>query len=332
MGKRLIFQDRVYGEIEFAEPVLEELIRTIPMERLKGVRQGGPVYYIDKRYDVTRFEHSLGVCYLLHRFGASIEEQVAGLLHDVSHTAFSHVADYVFPNKRYEFHDEFFERVVRDSEIPKILYDYGLDLEKVLRRENFHLLDADLPDLSADRLDYSFRDLQNYGLFSQKDSLAMLDSLEVRDEKFVFRDAQAAKDYAVKFMMGDVVLWRHPSSAMVFDLMANAIRRAFEVGVMKVHDFYGVDDEIFGLLLGQHDPVIKENVQSIQSGSCYSFAQKEEAEKEVPAKIRFVDPPVIALKGDLKRLSEADPTMKEWFAFYAAQPKNVLIKRVSYKL
>ena len=41
------------------------------------------------------FEHSLGVYLLLRRLGADRREQVAGLLHDISHTAFSHAVDFL---------------------------------------------------------------------------------------------------------------------------------------------------------------------------------------------------------------------------------------------
>ncbi len=37
---------------------------------------------------------------LVNRLGGSLEEQIAALLHDVSHTAFSHVIDYVLEQKR----------------------------------------------------------------------------------------------------------------------------------------------------------------------------------------------------------------------------------------
>jgi len=50
----------------------------------------------------TRFDHSVGVMLLIRKLGAGsspasalLKEQVAALLHDVSHTAFSHVIDYV---------------------------------------------------------------------------------------------------------------------------------------------------------------------------------------------------------------------------------------------
>ena len=45
---------------------------------------------------ITRYEHSVGVMLLARRVGGGLREQVAALLHDVSHTAFSHVIDHVF--------------------------------------------------------------------------------------------------------------------------------------------------------------------------------------------------------------------------------------------
>lgn len=50
---------------------------------------------MNKEWNVTRFDHSVGVMLLVKKLGGSVEEQIAGLLHDVSHTAFSHVVDYV---------------------------------------------------------------------------------------------------------------------------------------------------------------------------------------------------------------------------------------------
>ena len=82
------WQDRVYGETEIADPALLGLIGAPTFQRLRGVRQAGPSAIAFPFKDVTRFEHSLGVHVLLRRLGASRKEQVAGLLHDISHTAF----------------------------------------------------------------------------------------------------------------------------------------------------------------------------------------------------------------------------------------------------
>lgn len=90
----MLVNDEIYGEYE-VEAVLQDLIQSKPVQRLKGIHQGGASYLVNPKWNVTRYEHSMGVMLLIRRLGGSIEEQIAGLLHDVSHTAFSHVIDFV---------------------------------------------------------------------------------------------------------------------------------------------------------------------------------------------------------------------------------------------
>src|SRR3989344_4642865 len=154
----MVVSDRVYGQIQITHPLIKELINSSPVQRLKKVGQSGADNLIDLTRNISRFEHSIGVWYLLQKYGANTEEQVAGLLHDTPHTAFSHVADMVFPNEDYTYHERFTEKVILDSEIPGILKKYGLSAKRILNKSKFHLLDAELPDLSADRIDYFLRD------------------------------------------------------------------------------------------------------------------------------------------------------------------------------
>ena len=128
----MIINDRVYGIVEINEPVLIELINSKPVQRLKGINQAGASQYAIKGKTVSRYEHSVGVMLLLKKLGASLEEQIAGLLHDIPHTAFSHTIDFVFPNKDHNFHERFHEKIIKESEIPEILERYGFVLERLL--------------------------------------------------------------------------------------------------------------------------------------------------------------------------------------------------------
>ncbi len=97
--------------------------------------------------------------FLLKKYDASLEEQIAGLLHDVPHTAFSHVVDFVFGTGKHQgYHERFMKQVIYDSEIPSILEEHGIDVEEVLDESNFKLLERGVPDLCADRIDYFLRD------------------------------------------------------------------------------------------------------------------------------------------------------------------------------
>ena len=92
-------RDPVYGAVTLDAPLLRDLYHSEAVQRLGDVYQGGITAFIKPERRTTRLEHSVGVMTLLRRLGAGVEEQAAGLIHDVPHTAFSHVVDFVFPNR-----------------------------------------------------------------------------------------------------------------------------------------------------------------------------------------------------------------------------------------
>ena len=99
------WNDRVYGEVTVDDPKALALIETPTFRRLKGVKQAGPSAFAFPFKTVTRYEHSLGVYLLLRKLGAGAKEQLAGLLHDVSHTAFSHAVDFVVSSVEQDHHE-----------------------------------------------------------------------------------------------------------------------------------------------------------------------------------------------------------------------------------
>ena len=129
----MLIRDALYGEFEI-DGVLEELILSKPVQRLKEIHQAGAGFLVNSRWTITRFEHSIGVMLLIRQFGGSLEEQVAGLLHDVSHTAFSHVVDVVLENEAEDYHEELFMDVIKQSSIPAILENMAT------RKRTFYLI------------------------------------------------------------------------------------------------------------------------------------------------------------------------------------------------
>src|SRR5438552_8221897 len=100
------WRDRVYGRVSIEDSGALGLIGCATFQRLKGVRQAGPSALTFPFKDVTRFEHSLGVFILLRRLEAPRREQVAGLLHDISHTAFSHAVDFIYTSHEQDHHEQ----------------------------------------------------------------------------------------------------------------------------------------------------------------------------------------------------------------------------------
>lgn len=149
------YTDRVYGEFDITEPIIIELIESKPLRRLKEIDQAGyqplwvkPNVEIGK-YDHSRFAHSVGVYLLLRKYGAPFEEQIAGLIHDVSHSAFSHCIDYVLDagsEKEHNHQDNVFKDFVKKTEIPRILKKYGFDPDYIADDSHFPLKEKNLPD------------------------------------------------------------------------------------------------------------------------------------------------------------------------------------------
>ena len=140
--KNVSYTDIVFGSHVITEPVIVDIINSASLQRLQDIDQTGyPEPFFPGLKKLTRFEHSLGVYLLLYRYGASVEEQVAGLIHDVSHTAFSHCADYSLADaeggKTQSHQDNIFEEYVRQSEIPGILVRHGLQVDTILDDTRF---------------------------------------------------------------------------------------------------------------------------------------------------------------------------------------------------
>src|SRR5690606_37043919 len=112
----LCYQDPIYGTITIPKQ-LHGLINSAPLQRLKKIHQNGIDYLIDARLRATRFEHSLGTMHLVRLLKGSFSEQLAALLHDISHTCFSHVVDVVFDNQKQNHHEKIRENFLQQSNL-----------------------------------------------------------------------------------------------------------------------------------------------------------------------------------------------------------------------
>ena len=298
--------DRVYGEKEIEKQVIIDLIGSDPVQRLKKVRQAGPQpFFMDKKA-MTRYEHSIGVFLLLRDHGASIEEQIAGLLHDVPHTAFSHTADFVFDTEDHEYHDSFLEKVVRDSEIPEILDKHGLDLEYILDEENFGLLERDAPDLCADRIDYFLRDSKSYGGW---DVEKFVESLTTHERMFVLDDPEIAVEFAEKYAEADEEWWANPKEVVVIKIFAQALRKAIETGVLEEEELFKNDEEVLEKLRSSADSEIQKKLGLLENGFSIEL-EAEDPDMHVETKARSVNPPVLT-DGELKKATEFSEDLQE---------------------
>jgi len=310
--------DSVYGSVEITEPVVLDLINTVAMQRLHGVLQHGVSALIGVTSATTRFEHSLGVMLLVRRLGASLDEQIAALLHDISHTAFSHVIDYVFDGHNDQnFHDQHKVEYVAGTDIPAVLDVYGLRWLDYMEEDSFPLLEQPSPHLCADRLDYFLRDIRDLGLADDSDLDFALQHLIVENNRIVVDSIESARWLGYTFIAADKASWANFREVGLYELTARAIRRGLAIGVLTDADLWGTDQPAWEKLQRSRDTKLQHDLQRVKASTRFVW-DEQSPEFRVSTKLRSIDPDVY-INGGVQPLSALDPAFAGARAKYLAE-------------
>ncbi|WP_436371981.1 HD domain-containing protein [Cytobacillus sp. BC1816] len=321
----MLIKDELYGEYKL-EHVLEELISSRPVQRLMGVHQGGAGYLVNEKWNVTRYEHSLGVMLLIRKLGGSVEEQIAGLLHDVSHTAFSHVVDGVLENEAEDYHEHIFERVVLESEIPAILKSHHLDYERILFEDSqWTLLEQPAPELCADRLDYTLRDMYRYGHISLGEAHRFLNHLIVVDGQIYISDLQAAEWFVKTYYKEVIDFFMEPLNIFANDSLAKALKRSLEKEIIHLGDLLGKDEEVLMKMWESGDQEVRRPLEKMEH-NVRAEENKLDYDIHFKGKIRLIDPSVMINSKLIRASSLSDDVKNSGQKAYEKAKEGVYIK------
>lgn len=284
--------DSIYGEFTI-EQILEELINTKEVQRLKNIHQGGASYLVNSNWNVTRYDHSIGVMLLIRIMGGSIQEQIAGLLHDISHTAFSHVVDFVLENKDEDYHEKIFKSIIESSMIPYILGKYGYNYKDIVFDDSkWTILEKSAPDLCADRIDYTLRDMFNYGFISKKEVEEFLEHLVLVKGELVINSIEVAEWFVKTYYKEVIGFFLNPLNVYGNDTLSKAIKEALYLKEINLNDMLIDDNHVLELLnksknrrVSELMESLSEDVRVIESSNDYDIHQVN--------KLRLIDPKII---------------------------------------
>lgn len=298
----LRWNDRVYGDVSVDDPNTLALIACPTFQRLKGIRQAGPSAFAFPFKTVTRFEHSLGVYILLGQLGAGPKERIAGLLHDVSHTAFSHAVDFVFASEEQDHHEELKPEFLERPDLVEALKNLGYVPSDFFDDAVYPLLERPLPWLCADRLDYFLRDSIACGVTDRRFAERVLQHLRVVDQTMAFDDVEVAREATERFAIMNRDWWASPTEAFLYNEFADALREGFRLGVLTRANL--LEDDLFVLdkLESARSSLIDAKLDQIVR---FHENHLEGFIPRVVPKTRWLDPPVVTHRG-LARLSEID--------------------------
>jgi len=307
----VVIEDPVYGREEVDDPVLIDIVNSDCMARTKGLNQYGPPrewYHTD---GFSRYDHCVGTMTLLRRLGARVEEQAAGLLHDASHYAFSHVADWVLGNTAAEDNaDSEHGSILRRFGVDELLSRHGLDLDSILRKDSFSLLEQPAPALCADRLDYTLREVS----LTHNDPVTAARlgaALRNVDNRIVFYDSASANEFAMLYLECNQSHWAGPEAVVRYHILSEAVLHAMRSGLFKKDYLFG-DDRFAsdalriagGLLSERGDSIVDRNISMLERG--YDLVPDPDGVYLGMKKFRWVDPDFIQ-DGVVVRLSEVNP-------------------------
>ncbi|MBM7691186.1 HD superfamily phosphohydrolase [Peribacillus deserti] len=292
-------KDSLYGEFNL-EQVFYDLISTEAVQRLKYIHQGGASYLVNPSWNVTRYEHSIGVMLLVRKLGGSVREQIAGLIHDISHTAFSHVIDVVMKNPNQDYHDQIFPDIFYNSEIPDVLLKHGFAPEEILPIDQWPLLEQPLPDLCADRIDYTLRDLLSYKKISAAEKDSFLSELTVMDNRICIKNLKAAEWFAGAYYKEVIDFFLDPLNVFGYAVLSDLITEALTKEILTISDLRKNDEVVWNILSSSKDSVIVSKREQLSKRIVLDVKNYDYHTKK---KIRIIDP-LVCYKNQLRRGSE----------------------------
>ncbi len=281
-----IIRDPVHGDIAIGGEEMS-VVDTPQFQRLRGVRQLGTSYLVFPGAQHTRFEHSLGTCWIAKKMIAEINERarkaglpetipaeqarlisMAALLHDITHIPFGHT-----------FEDE--RRILppHDKSMTRLAYflDAGNPLGRALdrlglredlvgffgggdRRPSSYAFELVAGAVCADLLDYLKRDAFFCGLnLAYDDRIFRYLNLEAGQLYFnLYSDRGFRQDawselvnlLRMRYHLTERVYYHHAKIASGA-MLSRILEALLEAGGIQAEELYELRDDAFLFLLQQ---------------------------------------------------------------------------------
>lgn len=339
IGFGVLYQQRFLvhsiGGWEFVkEPLIRQLMRSDCFRRMERVDQSGPSFVFRSIGPFSRASHSLGVWQILKRQKTPLAEQAAGLLHDTSHTAFSHLADYLFAEKPQDavtvgYQDSIHLHHLRKQHYESLLAQHGLTVEDLDPDKGvYKTLEQPLPDICADRLEYNLHTALVTHQMTRQEVQKVLQDAQFDGTNWFFTNPLLARQLGQLSLDYTRYFWASPTNVALNFHFAVIIRRALQKEVLTKDDLFTTDEAVLKKIQPlREDPFLKPfwdtcttvglqgQMTSPQKGTDifpHKNPQYPYTTVHICPKFRGINPWVKTSKG-LQRLTDIDPAFKAVF-------------------
>lgn len=224
LPKEIVLRDPVHDYIHIEDQVIFDILQTKEFQRMRRIKQLGPISYVFPGATHTRFEHNLGVYELTRKicniFASKYPTQkpgdglwddnnrllveCAGLLHDIGHGPYSHTFEHLFGTN----HEKIGQKIITDpnTEINHALRQVSPNFPDLVASviaktyPNPQVVKMISSQADADRMDYLKRDAFFTGVtYGQFDLSRILQEIRPYNGGICFTMAgmHAVEDYIV---------------------------------------------------------------------------------------------------------------------------------------
>ena len=241
---------------------LDRYIQLPVMQRLSGVgllcgTDWTALYH--NRFYYSRLDHSKGVALIVWHFTHDKAQTIAGLLHDISTPVFSHVSDFRKGDALTQTAtEEPTARIIReDVELGKLLAEDGLTAAQVEDYHIYPIADNEIPQLSADRLEYMFPSgMALDGSWTMEEIKLCYNDLTILKneggaDELGFRTLEIAELYCEHFCMIGHILQLNENK-LALHMLGQIMNMAEKAGILNETDFMTLSEKEVMEKLNRH--------------------------------------------------------------------------------
>ena len=246
-------RDSIHDYIDLNE-LESSLVDTEPYQRLRWIKQLGSANLVYPGANHTRLEHSIGVSHLAKQMaiqsGVPDDEMhlvsIAGLLHDLGHSPYSHLADELPFGKD---HVEVTQDIIKDSQISEIFHKQGIETNEIcdLIKGNHKYGSLISGDIDADRLDYLIRDSHYTGVKTGVDTGRLITKMSFSSNELVIGESclPVVETFLTSRSIMFPTVYFHPFSRGAELMLARATKSAINGGNFSYEEFTSYTDHTF---------------------------------------------------------------------------------------
>ena len=205
------------------------------------------------RFYYSRLDHSIGAALIVWNFTKNKNQTLSALFHDISTQVFSHVSDFRKGDALTQTASENeTENIIRsDNELCSLLQKDGIKIEDICDYHKYPIADNEIPQLSADRLEYMFPSGAalhgNWTLNQIKEiynDITITKNEENKDE-LCFKTLEKAEYYCEKFCETSHILQLNENK-LALQLLAKIVATAIKLNIISEKDCFLLSEkEVF---------------------------------------------------------------------------------------